>query len=118
VPRVKPSAPAGPSVGTSPTPKSKSETAISGRAYAQRGNAMFIIKCKDLVETAPEGFPAWALTNRWERFVVKYPTLDEAISAVIRQVERPKTRPVPQRAYKVYEEDGRKLKLMWTLEPR
>lgn len=79
---------------------------------------MYVIKCKDIVETAPEGFPTWLLSGRWERFVVKYSTLEAAIAAVTRQVQRVSTRPMPKRAYKVYEEDGRKLNLMWTLEPR
>lgn len=79
---------------------------------------MYIIKCKDIVETVPEGFPTWLLAERWERFVIKYPTLEAAMAAVTKQVQRPQTRPQPKRAYRVYEEDGRKLKLVWTLEPR
>lgn len=79
---------------------------------------MYVIKCKDYVETAPEGFPVWMLSGKWERFVIKYPTLEAAIGAVTRQVERPQTRPQPKRAYRVYEEVGRKLVLMWTLEPK
>lgn len=74
---------------------------------------MFLIKCKDLVETSPAGFPAFRLSGRWEAFILRYPTFEEALEAVLRQKDRPKTRPVPERKWRIFEQEGRKLTLVW-----
>lgn len=74
---------------------------------------MYIIKCKDLSYTAPAGFPAHRLDDRWHPFVIEYDSLAAALQAVKKQQAAPKKRPQPVRLYRIFQKEGRHLNLVW-----
>ena len=76
---------------------------------------MFVIKCKDLVETIPEDFPHPELIDsRWHPFIIGYATLEEAMKKVYSQLGMRATakRRQPQRDYRIFRTEGRKLVLV------
>lgn len=75
---------------------------------------MFIIKSRDLIDTIPANFPHPELIDsRWHTWVIGYRTFEAAMEAVTRQIDKPCTRPVPAREYRIFEKEGRKLIKIW-----
>lgn len=76
----------------------------------------YIIKSKELLDTIPAGFPHPELVSgKWETWVFSSETLDLAINAVLRQKAKKGNpgRPLPERKYRIYLKDGRKLTKVW-----
>ena len=76
----------------------------------------YIIKSKELLDTIPADFPHPELVSgKWETWTFSYKTFDMAIDTVLKQKaekENPK-RPLPERKYRIYLKDGRKLTKVW-----
>lgn len=76
----------------------------------------YIIKSKELIDTIPAAFPyPERITGKWETWVFSSETLDLAINAVLKQKAKKGNpeRPQPDRKYRIYSKDGRKLTKVW-----
>lgn len=75
----------------------------------------YIIKSRDLINTIPAAFPHPELvTGKWETWMFSYKTLEMAIDTVLKQkADRDPGQPLPEREYRIFLKDGRKLTKVW-----
>ena len=76
----------------------------------------YIIKSKDLLDTIPASLPHPELiSGRWETWLFSYNSFELAYNDVMKQKNRKENarRPLPERKYRIYLKDGRKLTKVW-----
>lgn len=74
----------------------------------------YCIKSRDLVDSIPVDFPHPELINgRWQAWPVVGRTYEACLEMIRRQITKPSRRPVPDREYRIFKKDGRKLTLLW-----